>query len=179
MKPLLFATALLAATTSAAFAHDSSCLGRGIGCRAPLHWSQRHDAEDARIEITSTDGKIALVMTGDVVAMQLSDDTMHRVDRKLHRARREQDDDDTAIGSAVKAAVLSAVRSLLDHSAECPLREIRDVRYEDGRLVFVTRGGRRLFERFEVQDRDVLESFDPADARAFVSAFHQSASPRW
>ena len=161
-----------------ALAHES----RGVrvnhfDCDDPLRWAARHDAARARHAITTEDGKVTLVLTDRVVAFQLSDRTMRKLDRELHRARHE-DDDDGGIGEAIRTAVLGTVRSVLEHSAECPVRELRDVRYEDGRLVFVARDGERLFENFEVDDDDVLESFDPRDAREFVRQFHRLRAGR-
>lgn len=180
MKLVHAALVLLALLPAgSAFAHES----RGIrvnrfGCDEPLRWASRHEARGARFAITTDDGKITLVLTDRVVAFQLSDRTMRKLDRELHRARHEDDEDDGVIGEAIKTAVLGTVRSVLDHSAECDVRDLRDVRYEDGRLVFVARGGKRLFDDFEVDDDSVLEGFDPRDAREFVRQFHRLRSER-
>jgi len=159
-------------------AHES----RGVrvsrfDCDDPLRWGPRHDASRSRLAITTEDGKVTLVLTDRVVAFQLSDRTLRKLDREIRRERHE-DEDDGVIGEAIKAAVLGTVRSALAHSAECPVRELRDVRYEDGRLVFVTRDGSRLFEQFEVDDTSALEAFDPRDARAFVREFHRLKAER-
>jgi len=164
--------ALLSAGPALAHDHGNISIG-GFTCDEPMRWSQRHATGEARFAITTEDGKVTLLLTDRVVAFQLSDRVMRKVDRELHRARHEDEDDDGPLGDAIKAAVLSSVRSLLDHSAECPVRELRDVRYVDGRLEFVTRDGDRIFDRFEIDDDDVLESFDPRDAAAFVREFHR------
>lgn len=172
---LAVAVLLLMAVVSAApaLAHET----RGVrldrlDCDEPLRLSARRDARDARIAITTEDGKVTMVLTDRDVAFQLSDRTLHKVDRELRRARHE-DDDDGVIGEVIKTAVITSVRAALEHSAVYPVRELRDVRYEDGRLVFVARNGDRLFERFEVDDDCVLEAFSPGDARAFVREFHR------
>lgn len=174
--------ALLAAL-AAAPVHAHSHEGRGVTlngftCEDPAYWADRVEARDVRFAITTVDGKVTLLLTDATLAMQLSDRTMRKVERELHRARHERDDDDGVIGEAIKTAVIGAVRSLLDHSAECRLRDVRDVRFESGRLVIVDRDGGRLFERVEVDDEDVLESFDPADAREFVREFRRLRSGR-
>lgn len=174
MKPAIAALALLAllpAGSSLAHDNDGIRIGPGFHCDDPMRWGPREVASQARIAITTEDGKVTLVLTDRVVAFQLSDRTMRKLDRELARARHERDDDDGAIGAAIKTAILGSVRSLLDQSAQCPVGELRDVRYEDGRLVFIARDGDRLFENFEVDDEDVLESFDPQDARALVREF--------
>lgn len=177
MRTAFLLAALLAVASAApALAHDPHD-DHGVrlnhfDCDDPLRWGPRHGAVRARCAITSEDGKLTFVLTDRVVALQLSDRTMRKLDRELHRARHE-DDDDGPIGEAIKVAVLGAVRSMLDHSAECPVRELCDVRVADGRLVFVARDGERLFEHFEVDDDNVLEAFDPRDAERFAEEFRR------
>lgn len=168
----LVLAALLPAVPALAHSHDELHLGDINCCDEPVRWGPRHDDGGIRIAITNTERKVTLLLTDDVVAFQLSDRVMRKVDRELHHARHE-DDDDGPIGDAIKSAVIGVVRSMLDHSAECPVRELRDVRYEDGGMVFVTRDGDRAFEHFEVNDDEVLQSFDARDAQAFVREFRR------
>lgn len=174
MKAALFLAALLAlASAGPALAHDSDGVRLNrFDCDEPLRWGPRHGVERARCAITSEDGKMTFVLTDRVVALQFSDRTMRKIDRELHRARHE-DDDAGPIGDALKVAVIGAVRSMLDHSAECPVRELRDVRVVDGRLEFVARDGERLFENIEVDDDSVLGAFDPRDAERFAAEFRR------
>ncbi len=182
MKPVLLAALALTLLPSGpvlarGHSQDDVQIGDIHCCDAPVRWGPRYDTGDSRIAITNEERKVTLLLTDDVVAFQLSNRVMHKVDRELHHARYE-DDDDGAIGDAIKSAVIGAVRSLLHHSAECPVRELRDVRYEHGRLVFVTRDGDRAFERLDVDHEDVLETFDAGDARAFVREFRRLRASR-
>ncbi len=159
-------------SAQAAWAHHQDCapyFSGSSGCGAPVHFSARHDPSDARIAITTTDGDVTLLLTDDVVAFQLSNRALHRVDRKLDDCRDE--DNDNVIAQAIKTAVLSTVRSVLDHSAECSVYDLRDVTYEDGHLEFRTTRGRRVFDHLDVDDRDVVGEFSERDARAFVHEF--------
>jgi hypothetical protein len=178
MKPAVIAFALLALLPAGPrFAHADTgvTLHRGFECDEPMRWSKRHDTSRARSAITTRNGKVTLVLTQRVVAFQLSDRTMRKIDRELHRAR-NQDDGVDAIGDAFKVAALSTVRSLLDHSAECPLDELRDVRYVDGRMEFITRDGDPVFRHLSMDDDDMLEAFDPDDAADFVREFRRLKS---
>lgn len=178
LAPVLLALLVLL-PSAPALARDTGCVRVShFDCDDPLRWAARHDDRDARLAITTEDGKVTLLLTDRVVAMQLSNRTMRKLDRELHRARHEDDDDDGPLADAIRTAVIGTVRSVLDHSAECSVREIRDVRYERGRLVIVSRDGERLFEKLEVDDDDVLESFAPADAAAFVREFRRVQSAR-
>ncbi|MGH3056197.1 MAG: hypothetical protein ACRDL7_14580, partial [Gaiellaceae bacterium] len=113
------------------------------GCDSPARMAPRHDTREARIAITTEDGAATLLLTHDVVAVQLSDHSFKRVMRELHD--KEFDDDDIAFAVVIKHAVISTVRSVLDQSAECPIRAIREVTYRHGRLEFVTEKGRYVF----------------------------------
>jgi len=175
MKPAVLAFALLALLPASPMAaHADTCVsfGRGFDCDEPMRWSKRHDTSRDRNAITTRNGKVTLVLTQRVVALQLSDRTMRKIDRKLHQAR-NQDDGADAIGEAFKVAALSSVRSLLDHSAECPLDELRDVRYVDGRMEFISRDGEPVFRHVRMDDDDALEAFDPDDAADFVREFRR------
>jgi hypothetical protein len=178
MKPAVLAFALLALLPAGPmFAHADPgiTIKPGFDCDEPMRWSKRHDTSRAISAITTRNGKVTLVLTRNVVALQLSDRTMRKIDRELHRAR-NQDDGADAIGEAFKVAALSTVRSLLDHSAECPVDELRDVRYVDGRIQFISRDGDPVFRHVRMDDDDMLEGFDPEDAADFVQEFRRLKS---
>jgi len=146
-----------------------SCPSISADCDPPARWSDRYDAHDARIAITTENGETTLLATDEVIALQISDRTFHKVKHKLRDAQRE--DDDGALGHIIKVAVLESVQSLLDHSVEIRIRDISDVRYKDGRLLITDRNGHELFQHTEIDDREVMKSFSERDARAFVSEF--------
>lgn len=77
------------------------------------------------------------------------------------------------LARTIKTAVLTSVRSALDHSIECSIREVSDVEYRRGRLIMTTGDGDRLFENVEISDQDMMEGFSETDARAFVREFRR------
>ena len=164
---LLLATLLPAGAALAERAHVKigSC-----EIREPLELAARHDQRLARFVMLTDDRGAEMLLTRHVVAVQFSDRTLRKVDRDMDRDR---DEDEGLIAGAIKGAVLGSVRALLDHSVECPLDELRDVRYRNGRLELITEDGERVLEDLELNDRPVLESFSPADARAFVYEFRR------
>ena len=149
--------------------HVNIDIGSGC-CDSPARWSHRHDTGGARIAITTDDGDVTLLLTDEVLAFQLSDRTLHRVRREL---RDQEDEDDGALGAAIKSVVLGTVRSLVAHSVECPLDEVRDVRVENGQLAIVGDQGRHLFNHLRINDHDELGEFAPRDAAAFVREFQR------
>lgn len=177
MKSTVFVVAISAilaaqAAPTAARACDKGDFNvHGSTFDAPARWASRQDPRDARIAITTRDGKAMLILTDDAVAAQLSDRIIHKIDRKL---RNEQDEgEDNVLARTIKTAVLTSVRSALDHSIECSIRDVSDVEYRHGRLIMTTEDGDRLFERVEISDRDMMENFSETDARAFVREFRR------
>lgn len=172
-KPLVLAALLLfplAAAPAAARDSDSPHLNASC-CDPPTRWAARHDPRDAELAITTTGGEAVLILTEKVVAIQLSDRVMREVRREM---RKEQNKEaDNPIARALKSVILSGVRALLDHSAECPIRELRDAEYADGRLILTTRSGEQAFKNIEIDDRIVLEDFSASDAREFVRQFRR------
>jgi len=144
-----------------------------IDCDGPVHWADRH-VGDTRYTMTTTGDEVTLVLTDRVVAMPLSDHVLHKIDRKLKAARDRDEEEGGLLGHTIKVAVLSGVSSLLDHSAEIPLDQVKSVDYRDGRLRILTYDGRHLFEKTHVHDENVLESFHERDAMAFVREFQRA-----
>ncbi len=171
MKLAPFLLVLVAlAPVRPALAHDSDCWVLG-GDGSSLHFRGRCEPAEARFAADSRDGDITLLLTDRAVAMQLSDRALHRITREL---RAEQDEDgDCALAVAIKTVVLSSVRSLLDHSAQCPLRDLRDVEYRDGELVFTTWHGEHPFRHIDVHDESATRGFSARDAQEFVRQFHR------
>jgi len=140
-------------------------------CEDPVVFGPRHAVSRAYRAITTDDGHVTLLITGDVIAMQFSERTQRHIERELRDA--EYEDDDGVLGNAIKSAVLSGVRSMLRHSAEISLDEVDAVRYRDGALVIVARDGSRPFEDATVDDRYVMEEFSRQDALRFVRTFER------
>ncbi len=175
MKLAVSALALLAlAPAPPATAHACDRAGdleiHSLHCSAPAYLAPRHDADDVRLGIETESGGATLLVTDRVVAVQLSDRMMKRVRREL---RDDAEAGDNALAVAIKDVVMSAVRRMLDHSLECRVEDLRDVRYRDGRLEFVTNDGGRLFDTVDVEGRTVVADGAERDALAFVREFHR------
>jgi hypothetical protein len=175
MKTLPIALALLAILTAhgapvQACGRDSDCPDITFG-DSHGHLASRHDWRDARLAITPETGEVVLILTDDVIAVQLSDRTLRRVRREMKNE--EDEGDDAVLAHAIKIAVLSSVRALLSSSAEYPIRELRDVEYRNGRLIFTRTNGERLLQHMHMNGRDLMAGFAESDARQFVDEFHR------
>jgi hypothetical protein len=147
----------------------------GICCGHHVRWADHHDPGDARFAMTTENGKVTVLLTDRVVALQLSERTLHRVQRELHAKEERQDH---WLGAVIASAVIGTVGDLLDSSFECRLRDLRDVTYEDGRLEFIGRDGRPVFDHTEVCDNDLGSAFSEQDARRFVREFRMAKAER-
>jgi hypothetical protein len=165
---VLLAFAAEPALSPRATAHASSftCCGRG----RDVHVSERQDPSDARIAITTQGGEVTLLLTDRDVVFQLSERTLHKVQRELKDAKHEQDN---WFANAIVTAVTGTVRELLDHSFVCHVRDLRDVSYQDGRLVFIGRNGRSVFGHTHGCDSDAERGFSERDAQNFVREFRE------
>ena len=88
------------------------------------------------------------------------------------------DDQDNWLGTAIVTAVTGTVRAVLDHSLVCHVRDIRDVSYADGQLVFVGRNGRPVFGDIDICDSDVTSAFSERDGQSFVREFRRLKARR-
>ena len=141
-----------------------------------VRWADRHDPTDARLAITTQNGKVTLILTERDVMFQLSDRAMRQVRRELKDAR--DDNEDNVLASAVVTVVTNTVAEVLDHSLQCHVRDLRDVSYEDGRLVFIGKRGKAIFCGEESCDPDCMQSFSERDAQAFVREFRKVKAGR-
>lgn len=174
LAPVLLLALMLPAASIQAKERGTSISMNSSCCDEPTRWAERHAPEDRRFEVIAENGKTSLLLTREVVALQLSDRTMHKIDRELHRKERAHRDH--PIADAIAGAVIGSVRALLDHSAECDLRDVRSVEYRGGRLIFTANDGSRLFDRLELDDDRVLEGFSERDATMFIREFRLAKS---
>src|SRR5262245_44482845 len=146
--------------------------GMSVSCSGDhVRWAEHHDPANARLAITTEDGKVTMLLTDHEVALQLSERTVHRVKRELRQKENEQRDN--ALGMALASAVIGTVRELIDDSFEVRLRDLRDVSYDGERLLLVGRNGKPVFDDTDIDDTDVMASFSERDAREFVREFRR------
>lgn len=162
------ALCLAAASPATAQHHHGDIQIHGHAGLSPRHWGQRHDPRTARVAIDNNDNSVTLLITRDMVALQLTDRMLRQVDHEMDADR----EDDGAIARFISNAIINRVSSMLRRSVEYRLEELRDVQYRDGRLIITTDDGDCAFDHIEVNDRDVSEAFSPADAQRFVREFH-------
>lgn len=175
LLPLLLVTAEAAPAQQTAQSRTSVQVSDGGSSDSPGRIGRRRDPRDARIAITTRDDMVALLLTPDVVTMQLTDGGLRQVRRDM---REDEDEADGFFAEMVRAAVRGTVETMLKRSVEYPVDELRDVSYRGGRLAFTGMDGEPVFESVNVNDTEVMEGFSDADARAFVREFRRVKAAR-
>jgi hypothetical protein len=125
----------------------------------------RHDPRDARLAITSRDGSTSLLLTKDVVAVQLTDQVLKQVSIK----------DDAGL---LEEIIASGVRLAIRKAIEVPIATVVDAQIRDGVLVLLNEKNQPLFREVKVNGKDVFRDFSLADAARFVSAVRAAKSGR-
>jgi len=118
----------------------------------------RHDVRDARMAITSRDGSAVLLLLDDVVAMQLTDRALARMESE----KKEMNFLEELLVAGVKLAV--------GKSVEYPIASIRTFEYRDGALRVIGADNKPVFTEIKVNGTDVLRDFSRADVVRFAAA---------
>ena len=127
--------------------------------------------------LISRDGLTALVLTDRSLILQLTYEGVDHVTRRAQEAEREAERDakPEPIARAVAAMVGGLVRTLADRGLEYDLRDLADAGFTNRRVVLRRLSGDTLFGDFEIQGRQAMEGFDPAEARAFTARVRATA----
>jgi hypothetical protein len=118
------------------------------------------------IRIVNADSGVDLALIGDTISGGLSE-------KALEKARKETDTaavKGTGFGAEIERMVKGTVQSALTTRVAFPLSSVRDVRYEGKRIVFEWNGKPRQFGTMKSDGKDILETFNEADAQRFVEA---------
>ena len=126
------------------------------------------------MRIVSTNGAVELVLQGDRVLAGMSAEKIAEVRAKLEDSRSK---DTSGFGGMIAASVKRGVSEMIGAHASWPVSDIRDISYENGRLVLQTKssGRAQLFDKDEGNSREL---FAPQDAERFVAAVHARMAER-
>lgn len=167
MKPyfLVPVSIFAALSTRAAAAQDSSSVHVSIHVPDSVaHVVDRESTRDARFAIVSRDGQAQLLLMDTTIVAQMTDRGLAHLDSR--------EVTDTIKGTANRIfarMAIGALVPLLDHGIAYHLRDLADAKYSDGRLLLLRSNGDEVFRDVEIGKGPLMESFSPADARAFAA----------
>ena len=119
------------------------------------------------VRIVTSDTGVDLALVHDSISGGLAPKTLAQVRHSLDTATVPTSGLGASIGSMVKGAVSKVVGTRVS----VPLSKVKDVRYENGKLVFEWNGAPvTMFENTKVNGKPVLESFRVEDAKRFADA---------
>jgi hypothetical protein len=119
------------------------------------------------VRIVTVDSGVDLVLARDSISGGLSQKTLATVRQSVDTATVKS----TGFAGSIEKMVKSSVSTAIGHRVAVPLSDVKDVRYEGGKLVFEWNGKPpRMFENAKENQKPVLESFRPEDARRFADA---------
>ena len=122
------------------------------------------------VRVTSTDGAVVLALVGDSVRFQLSDSLRNKVKQQIDSAS-----DSSGFAAMITRSVSGIVSSAMGFVVRIPVQDIENIRYEDGRIEFDSRGKHSKFSMNGNGDSDRGDHarFSPADGQRFVEAVKQ------
>jgi hypothetical protein len=127
------------------------------------------------LTIKSDNNAVELTLSDAAVTMKLSEGLLQEVEGEMQRDL-QHDSDVQKGGLAGRFAqfVTHAVDSMLHHTIQYSLADIKSVEYQNIGLVFTYNKKHALsFEQVNMGDKPALQSFAEADARAFAERFSQ------
>jgi hypothetical protein len=127
------------------------------------HVADRETVEHARFAIVSRDGASTLLLMDTTIVAQMTDRGLARMNSH------EATDTIQGVGNRMVARmVLGALQPVFDHGIAYHLRDMADAKYADGRLQILRRNGEEVFRDSQIGREPLMESFTPADAKAFA-----------
>ena len=128
------------------------------------HIVDRSTLAKANFAIVSRDGTAALLLTDTTIVAEMTDTGLARMN-----SREATDTIKGTVNRLFARMALGALQPLFDHGIAYHLRDMADARYADGRLQIVRTNGEEVFRDTEIGHGPLMESFTPADARAFAA----------
>lgn len=128
----------------------------------------RHSPRESQIAITTRDRSAVLLLVDDVVAIQLSDDTLARLDAEKKKAEKD--------GNFLEELIVTGVRMAVGKSIEYPVASVRSIDYADGALRLIGTDRKPVFTNVRVNGTDVMRNFARADVIRFANAVRAAKS---
>ncbi len=122
------------------------------------------------LRIYNSDSTVDLVLIGDKLAAGLSPKMVAKIRHDMDTSRAS----DTGLGGSIASIVKGSVAGAIGSHAEFPLKDLNDLRYENGHIVFDWKSGGHhvLFQGTRVNGEKESDTFAEADAQAFIAAVH-------
>ncbi len=124
------------------------------------------------LRIYNGDSTLDVVLIGDKIAAGLSPKMIAKVRHDMDSSSATHAD--SGLGGRIAKLVTSTVADKIGTHVEYPIRGLKDIRYDNGRLVFDWKTGKKqtLFEDTRIQDKKASDKFSPEEAQKLIDAVH-------
>lgn len=126
----------------------------------------RLSLSDAEFAISNQDKSIDLILTNDAIAFQFTENYLNGIADEIEGS--DEMHDSASFAQIFKSVISKSVHSLLDRAISIPLIEIKQITYDNGKIVIINNEGEELFNNFEINDKQIMEDFSKRDAKRFV-----------
>jgi len=162
---LVVATAVAACSGHSDASADDSAGGAHVSMRSASAPVQALGEGDIRI--VASDSGVDLALIGDSISTGLSQHALAKARAATDTATVKG----SGFGASLERMVKEKVAGAIGTRMSFPLSAVRDARYENGAIHFDWAGKPvTIFDHSKVNNRPILESFQPDDARRFVDA---------
>lgn len=163
MRIFLAPSLLLSASLAACFGGDKSDKGN-----VKVAFGEKAQSEpalaDGDVRITSIDGSFVMAVIGDTVRMNLSDSLRNKVKQDIDTSG----GDKGGFAAAITKSVGTVVNGAMGFVVRIPVEDIRNLRYENGKLRFDVKGGNVKVNTSG--DNGGNAEFREDDAKRFIEA---------
>ena len=130
---------------------------------------QRVPLAQARKSLRTRDAQAAVLLMDTTLVLQFTDQGLSQLNASI-RDSTSQD----AGHRLIARMVASALGDMFDHGIAYNLRALRGAHVEGNRLVLEDLAGKRVLDRVELNGRDVMDDFSPAEASRFAAAVNRA-----
>jgi hypothetical protein len=126
-----------------------------------------HSLHAGDVQLFNNDSSVDVILSGDRILAGLSPKTVDKVKSELGKA-----DSDSGLGGSIAGLVKKTVAGAIDTHMSYALADIRDVRYDEGRIVLEWKkgGDHPLFGDTKVNGERRGNTFRADEAQRFIEA---------
>ena len=125
----------------------------------------------ARASLATRDRQLVFALLDTTIVLQLTDAGLGQLRQTMH------DSLPSSFGSRMMAAMFgAALGEMFDRGIAVPLTSVRHARVDGTRLVVEGQDGKPLFGHVELNGRDMMNDFAPADAERFAALVNRAVA---
>jgi len=130
---------------------------------------QRVPLARAASSLRTRDAQAAVLLMDTTIVLQFTDEGLQRLKAGIRDSAPQE------LGARIFARMIgSALGEMFDNGIAYDLRALRSARVEGNRLVLEDLAGKRVFDHVEINGRDVMDDFSPAEASRFAAAVNRA-----